>query len=89
MHALVVATSLSEFWSRLTGELLPVLSSYRAQLADLDVAVKADATLLSEADVTVQERIMTLICEYEPQGRIVAEESGVRLDGGSAASGRI
>jgi hypothetical protein len=57
MHALVVTTSLSAVWSRLTAELLPILSAYRARLADLDVAVKADDTLLSEADIAVQERL--------------------------------
>lgn len=89
MHAPVVPTSLSELWSRLTAELLPVLSAYRAQLADLDVSVKADDTLLSEADIAVQERIVALICEYEPDARIVAEEGGVRLDEGFVASERV
>lgn len=89
MHALVVAASLSEVWSRLTTELLPILSAYRARVADLDVAVKADDTLLSEADIAVQQRIVTLICEYEPRARIIAEEGGVRLDDGSPASGRV
>jgi 3'(2'), 5'-bisphosphate nucleotidase len=89
MHALVVTTSLSGVWSRLTAELLPILSAYRAQLADLDVAVKADDTLLSEADVAVQERVVALISEYEPTARIIAEEGSVRLDEGSGACGRV
>jgi len=89
MHALVVTTSLSDVWSRLTAELLPVLSAYRARLADLDVAVKADDTLLSEADIAVQERIVSLISEYEPTARIIAEEGSVRLDERSGASGRV
>jgi 3'(2'), 5'-bisphosphate nucleotidase len=55
--------SLSDVWSRLTAEVLPILSAHRTQLADLDVAVKADDTLLSEADIAVQERIVALICE--------------------------
>jgi 3'(2'), 5'-bisphosphate nucleotidase len=88
MHAGVVTTSLSGLWSQLTAEVLPILSGYRARLADLDIAVKADDTLLSEADVAVQERIVALISEYEPEARILAEEGGVRLDAG-AASGRV
>jgi 3'-phosphoadenosine 5'-phosphosulfate (PAPS) 3'-phosphatase len=63
MHALAVATSLREVWSQLTAGLLPILSAYRARLADLDVAVKADDTLLSEADIAVQERIVALVSE--------------------------
>lgn len=89
MHAVVVIASPSEVWSRLTAELLPILSAYRARLADLDVAVKADDTLLSEADIAVQERIVALVSEYEPAARIVAEEGGVRLAAGSEGSGRV
>jgi len=89
MHALAVATSLREVWGQLTPELLPILSAYRAQLPDLDVTVKADDTLLSEADVAVQERVVALISEFEPTARIIAEEGGVRLDDGSATSGRL
>lgn len=84
-----VATSLREVWGRLTAELLPILSAYRAQLADLDIAVKADDTLLSEADIAVQERVVALISTFEPAARIIAEEGGVRLDEGSVAAGRV
>jgi hypothetical protein len=58
MHALVVTTSLSAVW-RPAHRRAPAhpLGLARARLADLDVAVKADNTLLSEADIAVQERL--------------------------------
>jgi hypothetical protein len=50
----------------------PILAAYRARLADLDVAVKADDTLLSEADIAVQERL--------PQSEKRVGRSSVKID---------
>lgn len=65
---------LESLWTTLDERLLPVLQSYRQRLPTLDVSVKADKTLLSEADLAAQKLIVEAILELFPGSRFVAEE---------------
>ncbi|MDV9174083.1 inositol monophosphatase family protein [Streptomyces sp. W16] len=66
--------SVAPLWDELTERLLPVFTTYRSHLADLPVEVKADNTLLTEADVAVQRIIVDAIRATEPDAAIIAEE---------------
>jgi 3'(2'), 5'-bisphosphate nucleotidase len=61
-------------WDDLQDSLTPLLGGFRARLDDLDVSTKADKTLLSEADIAVQEHIVAKILAKDPGAHIVAEE---------------
>lgn len=61
-------------WAELERSLLPVFTRYRSRVAELPVAVKADRTLLTEADIAVQDLISEVIRAHEPDAVIVAEE---------------
>jgi 3'(2'), 5'-bisphosphate nucleotidase len=65
---------LESLWTTLDERLLPVLQSYRERLPTLDVSVKADKTLLSEADLAAQKLIVEAILESFPGSGFVAEE---------------
>ncbi|MDG4789075.1 inositol monophosphatase family protein [Micromonospora sp. WMMD1102] len=75
-------------WDELEASLPPLLLGFRARLDTLDVSEKADETLLSEADIAVQEHIVARIKAYDPGASIVAEETGEHLRE-PASSGRI
>ncbi|GAA1959250.1 inositol monophosphatase family protein [Kitasatospora viridis] len=62
------------FWSDLEERLLPLFTDYRDRLADLPVHLKADHTLLTEADVAAQSLIVQHIRGLEPDAVIIAEE---------------
>ncbi|SCE88772.1 3'(2'), 5'-bisphosphate nucleotidase [Micromonospora viridifaciens] len=68
--------NLDKLWADLATELLDVLVSYRSRVADLDVREKADHTLLTEADLAVEEMIIDRIRAMDPGARVLAEESG-------------
>lgn len=73
-------------WDELEVSLTAMLLEFRSRLDSLDVSQKPDQTLLTEADIAVQEHIVTQIRAYEPSASIIAEE---RRDGsGGAASSR-
>ncbi|MFE0522556.1 hypothetical protein [Streptomyces sp. NPDC058954] len=65
--------SAAPLWDELTERLLPVFTEYRTHIADLPVEVKADKTLLTEADVAVQRIIIDAIRAREPHAVIIAE----------------
>ncbi len=67
---------LDKLWSDLTTELLGVLTAYRSRVTELDVREKADHTLLTEADLAIEELIISRIRAVEPAARVLAEESG-------------
>nr|WP_052478647.1 inositol monophosphatase family protein [Kibdelosporangium sp. MJ126-NF4]CEL19697.1 3'(2'),5'-bisphosphate nucleotidase [Kibdelosporangium sp. MJ126-NF4]CTQ96923.1 3'(2'),5'-bisphosphate nucleotidase (EC 3.1.3.7) [Kibdelosporangium sp. MJ126-NF4] len=76
-------------WDDLQESLTPLLGSFRARLDDLDVSTKADHTLLSEADIAVQEHIVSKILAVDPTAHIVAEEEQEALEGNTGSgSGR-
>ncbi|MGK4580353.1 inositol monophosphatase family protein [Kitasatospora sp. HPMI-4] len=62
------------FWNDLEARLLPLFTDYRSRLSDLPVEVKADRTLLTEADIAVQALIVEQIRSLEPDAVIIAEE---------------
>ena len=64
---------IESLWQELENELLPTLRGFRSRLGSLRVEEKADRTLLSEADLAVQEQIIRCIRTVDPDGLIVAE----------------
>lgn len=69
-------TPQADLWPDLAADLLHVLGSYRSRVSSLVVETKADRTLLTEADLAVEELIVTKIRALDPEARIIAEESG-------------
>lgn len=57
------------------SDILPGLfADYRQRLSSLDVSVKEDQTLLSEADIAIQGAIVDMIRRVDPASPIIAEE---------------
>jgi 3'(2'), 5'-bisphosphate nucleotidase len=78
-------------WAELEKQLLQVFARYRSRIADLPVEVKADRTLLTEADIAVQQLIIDAIRACEPDAVIIAEEdeqTGIRHEV-ATAGGRV
>lgn len=76
-------------WQELENVLLPTFRGFRSRLGSLRVEEKADRTLLSEADLAVQEQIIRCIRGIDPDGLIVAEESAHLLGSPPEAEGRV
>ncbi|MFD1085824.1 inositol monophosphatase family protein [Micromonospora andamanensis] len=68
--------NLHPLWADLTTELVRGLASYRSRVADLDVREKADRTLLTEADLAIEDMVISRIRAVDPEARVLAEESG-------------
>ncbi len=64
-------------WDELEDALLPMYQDYRRRLGSLQVEKKLDQTLLSEADLAVQERIVAIVRKADPKARFIAEETGI------------
>ena len=67
-------------WDELESSVTPLLLQFRSRLDSLDVSRKPDQTLLTEADIAVQEHIVALIRAHDPGGGIVAEETRDQSD---------
>lgn len=67
-------TDHDQLWSELAGDLGREFRKYRSRLRDIDISVKPDKTLLTEADIAVQNLIIDRIREIDPHPVIVAEE---------------
>ncbi len=83
--------SVVSLWSDLRSQLLPVFSGYRARISELPIEVKADRTLLTEADIAVQKLIVDAIRSMDADAVIIAEEderTGTREEV-AQASGRV
>lgn len=74
-------------WDRLREELVPLFQAYRGRLGSLRVERKRDRTLLSEADIAVQDRIAKAVLASWPDAGFVAEEDSP-LIGGARVAGR-
>lgn len=61
-------------WEELDARVPPLMRSYRARVESLTVGIKADTTLLTEADLAVEDLIVDLIRRVDPSARIVTEE---------------
>ncbi|HEY0640078.1 MAG TPA: inositol monophosphatase family protein [Pseudonocardiaceae bacterium] len=68
-------------WDELEASLIPVLRGFRGRLAELHVSSKPDDTLLSEADLAVQDHIVRLIMDADPTATFVAEEQNTTAPG--------
>jgi 3'(2'), 5'-bisphosphate nucleotidase len=68
--------SVASLWGSLDEQLLAAFAEYRGRLSELPIEIKADRTLLTEADVAVQDLIMREIRRIEPDAVIIAEEDG-------------
>jgi 3'(2'), 5'-bisphosphate nucleotidase len=83
--------SVVALWNELEDCLLPVFAGYRSRISELPIEVKADHTLLTEADVAVQRIIIEAIRAADSGAVIIAEEderTGTREDV-AAADGRV
>lgn len=65
-----------KLWTDLATEILRTLSSYRARVSEVDVQEKADRTLLTEADLAIEALVIDKIRDWDPEAKVVAEESG-------------
>jgi 3'(2'), 5'-bisphosphate nucleotidase len=68
-------TGVQALWDELESSLTPLLRQFRSRLDSLDVSRKPDQTLLTEADIAVQEHIVARIRAHDPGASIVAEEN--------------
>jgi len=66
--------SLDSLWETLSAQLIPTFADYRSRIEDVPVQVKSDRTLLTEADVAVEELIISAIRAGDPGAVIIAEE---------------
>ncbi|MGH3569175.1 MAG: inositol monophosphatase family protein [Pseudonocardia sp.] len=76
-------------WQELENVLLPTLRGFRSRLGSLRVEEKADKTLLSEADVAVQDQLIRCVRAVDPDGLILAEESAHLFGSLPDAEGRV
>lgn len=67
-------TTVEPLWADLERQLIPTFTRYRERIAELPVSVKPDRTLLTEADIAVQQLICEAIRSREPDAVIIAEE---------------
>jgi 3'(2'), 5'-bisphosphate nucleotidase len=66
--------SLEQFWNELAAELETELRRYRAEVSNLEVSIKADQTLLTQADISVENLIVSKIRSLDDLAVVVAEE---------------
>jgi 3'(2'), 5'-bisphosphate nucleotidase len=66
--------NLDQLWDELASDLEREFRGYRSQLRNLDVTVKADSTLLTNADIAVENLIIDRIRKVDPNPVVVAEE---------------
>jgi 3'(2'), 5'-bisphosphate nucleotidase len=64
------------WWWDTAQEILELVTMFRGRLDELRVSTKPDNTLLTEADIAVQELVIRRIREFDPVSPIVAEEEG-------------
>jgi len=65
-----------EILEEITLQILPLHRQYRDRVGKLRSIEKPDRTILTEADIAIQQEIVKLIRNVEPTARIVAEEAG-------------
>ena len=66
--------NLDQLWDELTSDLEREFRGFRSRLRHLNVSVKADNTLLTDADVAVENLIIDRIRKVDPHPVIIAEE---------------
>ena len=66
--------NLDQLWDELASDLERELRDFRSQLRHLNVSVKPDATLLTDADIAIENLIIDRIRKIGPYPVVVAEE---------------
>jgi 3'(2'), 5'-bisphosphate nucleotidase len=69
-------TDYDGLWQELAGELTDVFGRYRRRIATLPVSTKPDKTLLTEADLEIEQLIAARIHEIDHGAVIIGEEDG-------------
>jgi 3'(2'), 5'-bisphosphate nucleotidase len=65
-----------DWWDETTKEIIALTHKFRDRPGTLRVSAKPDNTLLTEADIAVQNLIIRRIRKFDARSRIVAEEDG-------------
>ncbi|RDI54007.1 inositol monophosphatase family protein [Nocardia mexicana] len=65
---------MDRFWTDLADTIVPSLLGLRSQISSLSIDTKPDSTLLTEADIEVQNLIVRHIRALDPNAYIIAEE---------------
>lgn len=66
--------NIDQLWSDLASDLEREFRHFRSHLKGLNVSVKPDSTLLTDADIAIEHLIMDRIREIDPHPVVVAEE---------------
>jgi 3'-phosphoadenosine 5'-phosphosulfate (PAPS) 3'-phosphatase len=66
--------NVADLWDDLAGRILPELRKCRRTLSEMRVRLKPDDTFLTDADLAVQETVLSAIHARDPAAQIVAEE---------------
>ena len=74
-------THFGELWLDIAHAVLPVMQRYRRDTTGLSISQKRDGTLLTAADLEVQDLIVDALLRYDPLAEIVAEEGFAKLAG--------
>jgi 3'(2'), 5'-bisphosphate nucleotidase len=69
------------WWQDTAQEVIALVGSFRRELSSLVVSRKLDDTLLTEADLAVQNLIVQRIRKFDTDSVIIAEEDGVTGNG--------
>lgn len=63
-----------QFWDDLARDLVREFRHYRSHLQSIETSVKPDMTLLTDADVAIQDLVIDRIRQIDPDPVVVAEE---------------
>ncbi|WP_433194332.1 inositol monophosphatase family protein [Nocardia sp. CA-107356] len=84
---------MDNFWQGLADDVLASLTAYRARIGSLDISMKPDDTLLTEADIEVQNLIVQRIRDLDADAYVIAEEdtsdTSAALRSGQTVSGNV
>ena len=67
-----------EIFNEISARVLPVFKHYREDIKSLDVQIKPDNSLLTQADVEIQDIVVETIRKYDPNAGLIAEEKSLR-----------
>lgn len=66
--------NLDQLWNELASNLEREFHHFRSHLKELNISVKPDSTLLTDADLAIESLIMNWIREMDPHPVVIAEE---------------
>lgn len=66
--------NIREIFKEISDTILPIMQRYRRDIQELNVRNKEDNTILTDADIDVQNAIVQIIRTHDPKSRIIAEE---------------